>query len=470
MKFPGFCGGAYQSRSLAANAQRCVNLYPEIDPTAKGNPVLYGTPGLSLFCTLPTSPVRGLWVGENRLFAAGGTTVYEISSGGVATALTGSILSATTPVQMFPNGNQLFIVSGNKGYLADGVGAPDIVEVVNGVYGAFLDSYFLMLDNTVSPRRVRHSASQDGSSWPALDIAEKEGYPDALAAIFCDKADLYLFGTQTTEVWRNNQYPTDPEDFPWERAPGEFMHEGCIAPWSIVRLAEGVAWLAGSPRGNATAVWARGYRPQVVSTQAIEDEWATYSTVTDAEAFAYKMSGHEFWVISFPTAGKTWVYDVTTKFWHERSSGGGRWRARNHGYCFGKHFVGDYANGKIYQMSNAFYDDDGTAIDFERVAPYINDEHKEVFFHRLRLATEKATSLTVTLEKSNDSGVNWSTARNPDVAALDHGEAGRILHQDWRRLGSGRQTLFRVKGTTGASTESRIAILDAYLDLSPGTH
>ena len=77
----------------------------------------------------------------------------------------------------------------------------------------------------------------------------------------------------------------------------------------------------------------------------------------DAEAYTYTEDGHYFWVISFPTADATWVYDVTTKLWHERAwlSGGTlhRHRSRGHAYVFGKHLVGDWETGTIAQRSSS---------------------------------------------------------------------------------------------------------------------
>lgn len=53
MKFEGFISGSYQSRSLTADNQRCVNLYPEAleSGSGKSRVVLYRTPGLQFLHT-----------------------------------------------------------------------------------------------------------------------------------------------------------------------------------------------------------------------------------------------------------------------------------------------------------------------------------------------------------------------------------------------------------------------------------
>ena len=146
MRYPNFCGGTYQSWSPNAAAERSINLYPEMveTPSGKSRVGLYGTPGLSVFCTLGTSPVRGLWAGEGRLFAVAGSHYYEISSGGVATDR-GDVGDdgSHTPVDIWPNGGQVMIVSAGKVWIdtgtdlvqaiyTDGAGAVDTTAALTG--------------------------------------------------------------------------------------------------------------------------------------------------------------------------------------------------------------------------------------------------------------------------------------------------------------------------------------------------
>ncbi|MFE1676613.1 hypothetical protein ACFMJE_18460, partial [Acinetobacter baumannii] len=62
-----------------------------------------------------------------------------------------------------------------------------------------------------------------------------------------------------------------------------------------------------------------GYTGKRISTHAIEYAIQSYSTITDAIAFTYQQEGHSFYVLTFPTADKTWVFDVSTELWHERA-------------------------------------------------------------------------------------------------------------------------------------------------------
>ena len=124
MKF-GYIGAAYESESLNLNAQQSINLYLEKDEST-GKPALLGTPGLVEFAELPETPIRGLLAGEDRLFAAAGDKLYEVFSDGTYDEL-GEIAddASHSPVQIFPNGQQLMIVSAGRVY-ADNGGGPEL--------------------------------------------------------------------------------------------------------------------------------------------------------------------------------------------------------------------------------------------------------------------------------------------------------------------------------------------------------
>ena len=129
-RFDAFCGGSYQSWSPNTANARAINLYPEIveDAAGKSKVVLHGTPGLQTFATLGGGPVRGLWAGENRLFAVAGSTLYEVFSGGGISAR-GDVGDDAqhTPVSIWPNGYQLMIVSAGNVYIDTGT---DIIQPV----------------------------------------------------------------------------------------------------------------------------------------------------------------------------------------------------------------------------------------------------------------------------------------------------------------------------------------------------
>ena len=102
---------SYQARSRPLSAQRLVNLYPERAPDAAKAPlVLFGTPGLKLFATAGTGPIRCSHVMAGTLYVVSDTEFYSIDTAGTAT-LIGSI-TGSGAAGMDDNGSELVIVSG----------------------------------------------------------------------------------------------------------------------------------------------------------------------------------------------------------------------------------------------------------------------------------------------------------------------------------------------------------------------
>lgn len=477
MKFD-FIGSGYQSESLNISAQECTNLYLEKD-AATGKPALLGTPGLvsTPFGTLPTTPVRALWAGEGKLFAVGGTKLYEVDSGGTATDK-GTVANDGAPAYIYPSGDgtQIFIISGGQAYVHNGVSiasapvpADDAIDVAyaggqvgTARSGCFLDSYFIA--SKEGSTKFFFSDFNNSAAWDEADWSAKQSYPDAINALIADHTELWVYGThKSTEVWRNEGDEDEAGGF--RRDPGAHMHYALVAQHSLVNL-DGPAFLGGDTRGRIAAYRTQGFQAVRVSTHAVEKAWSAYSTVSDAISWVQDYDGHRFWWITFPTGNATWVYDMTTNLWHRRTYWNGsshdRHRARCGAFAFGKHLVGDHTTGVIHELSRTAYTDAGTTIRRVRSAPHVSDELKRIFYSRFELECEVTTEQApdIILDWSNDGGHSFQTARTiqPSLASRQ----GRLIAN---RLGSShRPRVYRVTITDAV----RVALVDAYLEATAG--
>ena len=116
----GFIGPSYTLRSKSVDAQKTLNLYPELNEIGTGKnrevAALIHTPGLLKIATLTPGPGRGLYTaGNGRLFAVSGNKFYEVTLT-VATEY-GTLSTSTGQVCMADNGIDLLIVDGLKGYV-----------------------------------------------------------------------------------------------------------------------------------------------------------------------------------------------------------------------------------------------------------------------------------------------------------------------------------------------------------------
>jgi hypothetical protein len=473
----GFCGGAFEPESPHADKQECINYYLEKDESGAGKSGLrlVGTPGYELFSTLPSSPVRGLFTGEDRLFAAAGTALYEVDSGGSATNK-GTIANDGTPVQMFPNGTELFVVSAGQAYVHDGVtldsapvpadpmADPSSAAGTEGTAktGTYLDGYFIAAKP--DSRTFWFSDSLTGQVWNALNFSSKEGYPDAIRAIHSDHHELWVFGShKSIEVWRNEGDQVEAGGF--RRDPSAFQHNALIATWSVLSLGGSVGYLGGDVSGGPVAFMTQGFTSVRVSTQALEQRWARFSTVSDAISYGYTEDGHTFWALVFPTANETWFFDLSTRLWHRRAVWNGssfdRHRGRCYTYAFGKHLIGDHTTGAIWRQSKTLYEYNGSAIRRRRTAPHISADGSRIRHSVLTLdcAIEDDQTPEFDLSWSDDNGETWTTPRTA-VPSM----ANKKARVRWRRLGSAWDRLYRVD----TEAETAVVINDALLNWPQG--
>lgn len=472
MRF-GFVGPSYVSRSIIADNQRCVNLYPEVIESGKGKSVvaLHGTPGLTVFATVTDGPIRALFKSDEngeRVLAVGREVLYDITNAGAAVNR-GTIKDDVEPATIAFNRTQYMIVSGGQGYILTGNTLAQITDpdFPGAKMVAYVDGYFVVIKPET--QEIWISGQYDGNSWNALDFAPAEAAPDDLISIFADHGELWLFGSEKTEVFYNSGNP----DFPFERIQGAIIEQGIEAAYSVAKVGNGLMFLGGNSRGGNVVYRTNGFIPERVSTHAVEFALNNYSNTSDATAFSYEEEGHEFYVLNLPTAKATWVYDTATGLWHER----GYWQAvtgytaslaANHVHAYGRHLVGDRSAARIYTQSLDTYDDNADAIRRLRRCPHLSKEHKVIFYNSLvvdmevgvGLQTGQGSDPQATLRFSNDGGKTWHAPRLGSLGAVGNHK----MRVKFDRLGSARDRVFEFV----ISDPVKVAIVDAYLDVEEG--
>lgn len=476
MKTP-FLGAAYELVSPNAAADRCINLYPEAIPQGgKESGCMYRCPGLDLLVTVGDGPVRGLWQFGNYGYVVSGINLYRIDTAYNVEYL--GMVGGVGPVSMVDNGIQLAVVAEPEMFIYNAVTNvfsqvtdPDFPGALRVDY---VDGYFVFIEP--DSQRWWQTQLLDGTSVDPTEFASAEGSPDDLTSIIVDHREVWLFGTNSTEVWQD----VGGADFAFQRIQGAFIETGCAAPFSVAKMDNTVFWLSLDRRGQGIVYRANGYMPQRVSTHAIEYAISTYSDVSDAIAYTYQDRGHSFYVLTFPTGNATWVFDVATNLWHERAymtpSTAELGRHRSNCYMFfnGVHVVGDYENGNLYALSPDVYDDNGSAqkwLRAWRALPTGANNLNRTFQHSLQLDCQSGVGLTTgqgsdpqaILRWSDDGGHTWSNEHWRSMGAV--GEYGRRVI--WRRLGSTEKIRDRVYEVSGTDPVP-ITLIGAELHASQG--
>ena len=476
MKTP-ILGSAYVARSVNAADNRMVNLFPEVIPEGGKEPgFLNRAPGLRLLATVGTGPIRGLWsfsIDRTIAFVVSGTQLYKINQSYVAT-LIGSV-SGTGPVSMADNGTQLFIAANGLSYIynntTNAFAQITDADFPGAVTVGYLDGYFVF--NEPNSQRIWLTSLLDGTSVDPLDFASAEGSPDGVVSLIVDHRQVWVYGTNSVEVW----YNSGATDFPLQRIEGAFNEIGCAAIYSVAKMDNGLFWLGADARGQGIVYRANGYTGTRISTHAIEYAIAQYGDISDAIAYTYQQEGHSFYVLTFPSANATWVYDVAAQAWHERAGWTNEQFVRHRSNCqmaFNSEvIVGDFESGNIYAFDIDVYADNGGIqkwLRSWRALPTGQNNLKRTAQHTLQLDIESGVGLNlgqgsdpeVMLRWSDDGGHTWSNEHWSKVGKI--GEYyKRVL---WRRLGMTlkiRDRVYEVSGTDPV----KIAIMGAELQLSP---
>jgi hypothetical protein len=317
--YPGFIGPTNQLAGSTQDVEDTINWFIELSAPGKGKTPadLRPTPGLDPFVVLGAGPVWRLFYQDGREFAIAGSALYEVLKSHSFT-LRGGL---THPGNRVPTiatngtaGNQLAIMSGGDGFIynlttntlaiiADG----DFLTPSSGM--VFFDGYFVNLLR--DSRTFQISDLEDGTAWDPLDVFEISTASDNIITMAVAHRELWLMGSQTTQVWADTGDP----DTPLQPVPGSLMQQGIWAPDSLAVLDNTLFWLGQSSRGINVVYRANGYNPERISTNAIETYLRRQPYTEDCVAWTYQLDGHTFYVLYGPSWEQTLMYDVTTNYW-----------------------------------------------------------------------------------------------------------------------------------------------------------
>jgi hypothetical protein len=410
-------------------------------------------------------------------------TVTSIGSGGVVTGLTRTF-----------SGQYTSIPANNVSTSADGSGSGLTLTLTFGTGTGTTGNYVINNSQTIASRTMyalnfTEMPSTDGAfaggssvdivdnyfiynypntqQWASSDVlspityglafASKFTGPDDLVSLIVDNGQVYLLGEKTSEVWADaGTFP-----FAFQRIPGASTQHGIAAKFSMARFGNSFAYLSRNDRGQSVIVQMNGYRPQRISTHAVENTLVN-KNISDAIAYTYQLEGHECYVISFPSLELTWVYDGSTQMWHkwlwcDNQNNFKRHRSNCSAVFQGSVLVGDYENGQIYRLDPNNYTDNGQHIRRVRRCPHLVADFQRQYFDELQIQFQPGVGLQgietfplgdndiginpqAMLRWSNDGGSTWS---NEHWAGI--GKVGKYQNRIiWRRLGQARDRIYEV--------------------------
>ena len=479
-----FCGQAYRDKTLIANAQESINLYPmfTVQPQTTNvnttqykqlqNIIMYPTPGYQFaqacasYATNGTA-IRALYTINNILYIICGNVLLSFTPTGLGNDLTqgtfavlGTLGTSAGICSIECNTVQLAISDGVGGYTYTISGGAFAAIGTGGAFPSsggctnftYYDGYIVAGIN--GSRQVIQSNELDATTWQALAFDTVVSFPDNLNAVFSDELTLYCFGPKITEP------QTDVGSIPYafQKISGVLIQSGCLAWASIRKFGDTIMWLASDIAGSPFFATLAGYSAKPLSTPPINEFLARLSStqLAAAYAWAYREGDNHFYCCT--VGGVTWCYDKKMDMWHQRSVGGGVDLPQVYVYWEGNHVVGDL-NGNLSLMSQnySWYSNGAGANDIPlsrtRTAQHIVAGGMTAFVHELQIDFQVGYGFTpdanlvnqpvagstplVTLQVSRDFGNIWHTVGTRSLGAQGKYNQ-RVI---WRNLGRFRKAV-----------------------------
>lgn len=440
-------------KSKNVSSQERTNLYAEIQRDAeKGNLTLYPSPGLVTDINFGAYPSRGGHVKGDFRYIVNRNVLWRVANDGSMTNL-GTLATSAGRVDITDNGTQIIVVDGTNGYIYN-TSTLAFAQITDPDWpGAdtvtFLNGYFIVTKPNTGQFYI--SGLYDGLSWAALDFATAESNPDNLVRVLADNGQIVLFGPETTEFWSDS----GALDFPFARVGAAAIEWGLAARWSLCKFMDSLIFLRKNRLGAVQVCVLSGYNAQPVSNPEVDYALSQYSSVSNATGFAYMVSGHPFYQISFPTPNETWVYDGLSKEWHRAKSGTGRHRGEIQLNFLDRSYVTDYEDGKLYRFVDGVYTDDGQPIARELITRHQSTGNFS-FLSKLWIEMEAGVGLLtgqgsdpqLMMQYSKDGGHTWSSEIWVSFGEIGQYGARAVFH----RLGRSRDWTFKFRVTDPVKT------------------
>lgn len=481
MKRIPILGGAYQSRSIISGAQRCINLFPEKndDEQAPVPITHFPTPGLTLKGTPPVAGTgRCIYTAKNgNVYEVIRNIVYYVSPLFVYTQLGVMAANLTTPASMVDNGIVVLLVDGTAAGYAIDLTTNAFAQIndpnfLGGTRANFVDGFFAtnapgtnswyislpfvtfanLTAGVITPGQIY-------AAFDPLDIVAKSGSSDDIATVIVMHKNIWPIGN----MWSSEAfYNSGAADFPYATVPGVFFEHGTIAPYSVATQDLSIFYLEVDRFGTAMILKMNAdYSIDQLSTRGIEYIIENMPVIADAIGGCYQQNGHSFYVLTFPTANRTFACELKTGQWHELawSDGSGvlnRHRANAWTFGYGMNLVADWQNGKIYQLDPNNYTDFGGPVVRLRTVPHVVKDGERLRADLIMADLQGGTLTSATpdnppkvfLRVSTNRGGSFSDALEGVFGAA--GDYGQF--PAWRNIGMARDFIFEVSWSEPINT------------------
>lgn len=445
-------GSSTRSLTSFISAQERVNVFYEIveDSEKQSKLVFRDFPGDTLAFQLPYNTFRGSTTIENLTYAVYDNALLLLRPNNTSELLGTIGASVSGRVSMANNGTQVLIVTGAEVYLYDTT--TNAITVPTGFplpcNSVIYSDGFFLANQTDTPNFFK-SALFDGSSWAGLDFDQMTTNPDSVSALDALHGIVIGYGSQSIEFWQDN----GGSPFPYAQLPGTTQNVGLAAQFSRAFTNNTIAFLGTNLAGQVQVFAFNGYTPTRISDSSIENLINGFPTVADAVGFGCSKDGHALYVITFPSANKSFLFDFFTGGWSTVQTGvgeTGRYFAEAAFVMNNQVYLTEHTGGNIYQMQVGNYTHNGAPMKRSVTTRHIENEGNWLSISELWLDIQMgaAPQLPVQgsvphmlIECAKDNGNTYTQSRIVPMAMVGQFVAPRLVTYRW---GSARDFVFRI--------------------------
>jgi len=297
--------------------------------------------------------------------------IYKMAQNYALTDLTGDLLVTEQLVSFVEKSyggiNYLFMANGGNVVYTNGTALTQKIASITFNVSSIVNFNSYLIINRVGTNFWYYnleglSPGQTPFNWNLTQNIQAESNPDAIDALTVVNNRLYIWGKRSLETW----YMDASALVPFANLQTSQVKEGVLSPYSIQVINKTQQVFLDENR--RVRLLSEG-RILELSKEYGRDIQAINNAI-DSQAFYMSLEGKSFYVMNFPEANKTYLYDIDLNIWSELgywesgTSTYSRFRGITYGYSprWNKHFLMDYQNGKIYTISSAYKDDNGNTI------------------------------------------------------------------------------------------------------------
>ncbi len=280
----------------------------------------------------------------------------------------------------------------------------------------FLDGYVVLGKANTSD--VYSSALGEYDYWGSSDVVVVNQYPGDIIGLAKQNNQIVVLKEDSIEfLWDAGNATGSP----FNRTTQAVTQYGCAAVGTIDEHEERVVFV-GITQTGTVGVWSiSGFKETKVSTEAIDRILASETSISNSTAMAIRSQGHYFYVLRIPS-GRTLVYDIEEKYWHEWTStvsgveGNfvGKWST-----AIGTDPIIQYESGNvIYKMSPTVYNDVTGVIKtkYQSIITDIENEKRKRWNGVWFIGDRQTSSSPMVISYSDDDYQTWSGNFTVDIS------------------------------------------------------